>query len=108
MIYTPDQKEIIQRGERYEQLVTHPNWEHFVRDIFQKRDNWLSQTANNADRAYLSAQAHTVNLLANFPFSCIEQKNNLVALLNQQEHEARESDKTLPDEPQSRPPPQFA
>jgi len=84
MILAPDQKALLQRGEAYERLVTTDDWQVFVKDVQQKRDNWLALTSQNADRAYLSAQAFTANLLCKLPFDCIDSKNQLLATLQEQ------------------------
>lgn len=106
MILPQDQQEIIKRGEAMEKLVTYPEWEVFVRDIHQKRDSWLSQLSANPDRIFLSAQAHTANLLAGAPFKAIDAKNELQRLINAQ----LEAEKNAPPEEklvESRPPAQF-
>jgi hypothetical protein len=109
MILPQDQQEIVKKGEAYERLVTSPEWAVYASDIQSKRDMWLAFTASNADRAYLSAQAHTVNLLARYPFDVIDQKNAIIAEAERQiqaEKEYLESEANSEKLIESRPPPQ--
>lgn len=104
----PQEIQIVRRAEAIQELIQHPGWSELVAMWQEQRDKWLATTAINTDRDYLSAQAHTVNVLADSPRRAIEQKEIILQRLVQEELEARESSKTSPDGQtfQIRPPPQ--
>jgi hypothetical protein len=107
MTIPPDQQALVDRALRFEQLVISEGWIEAVRMWNQQRDRWLARTQMEKDRDYLSGQATAVNLLTNSVYNVIEQKDALLAALQQQELEALERAKTSSDElPTLRPPPQ--
>ena len=97
-----------------EQLVVTPQWQAYVQMVNAQRDRWLNETSfptNRDNREYLSAQAHTVNLLTQAPFDAIDIKQRILQQLAEAEERRLEAIRLAAEEPQpeeTHPAPQLA
>lgn len=89
MMLDPQQAQLAKRAELFEGLVQHEGWQLFVELCGKQRDRWLQECATRDDRVFLSGMCHATNVLARMPHAVIEQRDNLMASLQQQQEQAR-------------------